>query len=504
MRQQRLVSWLVLVSTLEGLVQSQPPPKGAWPMEDRIASMDIAWKQAQQAAEPYMAADSGGALNAEACGKLVDDFVADQKEREAARAKVDQMNLAFFLHVPRTAGRVVHRCVLRMGFADRCPKSYDALRVNFSSSDASTTCGLFVSHQDFRLVDLASQHGRPWIVTMFRDPIERVLSSYEFAVEVAARRLGAGVLCDPRKVCTRDVWPWNHLVPHFDNDMNTTEKVSRRDTRYARQNQEDEYEEEAAQGSDSTCKADGTCDQPKVAAAVQEGREEDKLADAHDGPRDPYNCSMMQPLHEFLETDRAQDLLPNTATFQLLGLTELTPLLQPDGPRSTEMHEFKELFATAKVAAQLRRCTRVHPESTTKLLDHALHRLESEVDVLMLHERLDDSVSTAVTVLTMRDRKVGKILGPRFQQCVTNQTSKMQGREAKGMSNLLWPDGSQLSHDKAARSKISEAIRNKIKAENWMDVKLHARATELFEKKFNELESSGNLLKVRRSVVKDL
>jgi len=51
--------------------------------------------------------------------------------------------------------------------------------------------------------------------------VDRVLSAYEFAVEVAARVLNRPkeYKPDPTKVNTRDVWPWSQLVPFIEEDM---------------------------------------------------------------------------------------------------------------------------------------------------------------------------------------------------------------------------------------------------------------------------------------------
>ena len=51
--------------------------------------------------------------------------------------------------------------------------------------------------------------------------MDRVLSAYEFAVEVAARVLARpkDYKPDPNKVNTRDVWPWSQLVPFMEDDM---------------------------------------------------------------------------------------------------------------------------------------------------------------------------------------------------------------------------------------------------------------------------------------------
>ena len=59
------------------------------------------------------------------------------------------------------------------------------------------------------------------MVTQIRDPVSRVLSAYEFAVEVAARVLtrSEDYKPDPSKVNTRDVWPWSAIIPIVETDM---------------------------------------------------------------------------------------------------------------------------------------------------------------------------------------------------------------------------------------------------------------------------------------------
>lgn len=63
------------------------------------------------------------------------------------------------------------------------------------------------------------------MVTQLRDPVTRVLSAYEFAIEVAARRIkqNDGKFLESAKntsfVNTLNVWPWSHLVPWFRKSM---------------------------------------------------------------------------------------------------------------------------------------------------------------------------------------------------------------------------------------------------------------------------------------------
>jgi hypothetical protein len=63
------------------------------------------------------------------------------------------------------------------------------------------------------------------IITQLRKPVDRVVSSYEFAIEVAARKIDVDdddFLTELRNttfVNTLNVWPWSQLVPWFRRDM---------------------------------------------------------------------------------------------------------------------------------------------------------------------------------------------------------------------------------------------------------------------------------------------
>lgn len=67
------------------------------------------------------------------------------------------------------------------------------------------------------------------MVTILRNPVDRVFSTYEFSVEVAARFLVHPNLTSatqmskrmlPRNgVSTLDIWPWKYLVPWMREDL---------------------------------------------------------------------------------------------------------------------------------------------------------------------------------------------------------------------------------------------------------------------------------------------
>lgn len=86
------------------------------------------------------------------------------------------------------------------------------------------------THDDYSLI-LKLRKDQTSVVTILRDPIERIFSTYEFAVEVAARFLVHPNLTSAletsnrvrRKsstmVSTLDIWPWKYLVPWMREDL---------------------------------------------------------------------------------------------------------------------------------------------------------------------------------------------------------------------------------------------------------------------------------------------
>lgn len=125
-------------------------------------------------------------------------------------------HMLYFLHIPRTAGRTYGACFLRQAWAPsrRCAKSYDVLRLNESVPD----CGLLSSHDDYSVLQYLPKDAA--IATQLRDPVDRVLSMYEFAIEVAAKHLNPNATQhDPGKMDTRKVWPWSILAPFMQGEL---------------------------------------------------------------------------------------------------------------------------------------------------------------------------------------------------------------------------------------------------------------------------------------------
>ncbi len=155
------------------------------------------------------------AAAAGSCQKLLDRYLFEHQRDP--RPYNDDSTMVYFLHVPRTAGRTFHSCMLKLGTPPtrRCPKAYDHLRLNMSVPN----CYLLSSHDDYSIVSMLPDNVA--VLTHLRDPVDRFLSAYEFAIEVGSRAVHrpANFRKRPDKVATDDVWPWSYLVPWFTNDV---------------------------------------------------------------------------------------------------------------------------------------------------------------------------------------------------------------------------------------------------------------------------------------------
>jgi hypothetical protein len=242
-------------------------------------------------------ADAESELSDEACASLADEWVESRREIYAEHTHArkahgghssatatdatpeQKSDLLFFLHIPRTAGRTFHFCYLKLAYPekDRCGKSYDELRVNVHNPN----CKFLASHDDYSLVERF--HEQPRVVTMFRDPVARFLSSYEFAVEVSVRSFGSEAKTPSSRVSTRNVWPWSNAVRFIDRDLK----------RYKNRVEQD-----------------------------PEGRKE--------SIENVYNNTVYTPLHEFVDTPEAREDFHNAQFLQLLGLsTNSNPSIEP-------------------------------------------------------------------------------------------------------------------------------------------------------------------------------
>lgn len=250
------------------------------------------------------------------CEGAVKGWADSAGEGDNGGDKLNLKDLLFFLHIPRTGGRTYFHCFLKKLYtnAQECPRSYDKLRFDPSHPD----CTLVVSHDDYSLTSKLPRE-RTSVVTILRNPVDRVFSTYEFSVEVAARFLvhpnltsaktmTSRVLTKSRAVSTLDIWPWKYLVPWMREDL-----FARRDAR----------------GNDSVPSS--------------------KKINAYDVE------DMVMPLHQYINDPVAHEIIHNGATFQITGLTNNSYF---DG------------------AHEVRHCVRKHPDLGRFVLQVAKNRLD--------------------------------------------------------------------------------------------------------------------------------
>ncbi|KAL8115514.1 protein-tyrosine sulfotransferase isoform X2 [Apium graveolens] len=220
----------------------------------------------------------------EHCETTVKQWASASLDPDVEEDKQILRDLLFFLHVPRTGGRTYYQCFLKKLYSSssslECPRSYDKLRFNPRKTD----CRLLSTHDDYSIMSKLPKD-KTSAMTILRNPLDRIFSTYEFSIEVAARflihpnitsatRMSARIRAKRAGVSTLDIWPWKYLVPWMREDL-----FARREARKLK-------------GSAST------------------------LSNQSYSMKDT-----VMPLLEYIHNPIAQDIIHNGATFQIAGLT---------------------------------------------------------------------------------------------------------------------------------------------------------------------------------------
>ncbi|KAL1201930.1 Protein-tyrosine sulfotransferase [Cardamine amara subsp. amara] len=420
------------------------------------------------------------------CERVVEKWADSSSSREEHphEDKRSLQDLLFFLHVPRTGGRTYFHCFLRKLYdtSEECPRSYDKLHFN----PRKEKCKLLATHDDYSLMAKLPRE-RTSVMTIVRDPIARVLSTYEFSVEVAARFLVhpnltsamrmSGRIRKSNVISTLDIWPWKYLVPWMREDL-----FARRDAR-------------------------------KVKGVVI--IEDDN----------PYDMEeMLMPLHKYLDAPTAHDIIHNGATFQIAGLTNNShlseahevrhcvqkfkslgePVLQVAKRRLdsmlyvglTEEHrESASLFANV-VGSQL--LSQVVPPNTTA--NSKTSRSEASVTV---SESGSDTSSiqngTSKVASDKLEAKSGnmtvKTLMEVYEGCITHLRKSQGTRRVNSLKRI-----SPANFTRGTRTRVPKEVIQQIKSLNNLDVELYKYANEIFGKE-HELLSKKLISNSKRSIV---
>eukprot|EP00262_Sarcandra_glabra_P002798 TRINITY_DN13182_c0_g2_i2.p1 TRINITY_DN13182_c0_g2~~TRINITY_DN13182_c0_g2_i2.p1 ORF type:complete len:422 (-),score=45.69 TRINITY_DN13182_c0_g2_i2:377-1642(-) len=376
--------------------------------------------------------------------------------------------------------------------AQECPRSYDKLRFNPRKSN----CRLMVTHDDYSMMSKLPKE-RTSVVTILRNPVDRVFSTYEFSVEVAARFLVHPNLTSATRmtrrirpkgglVSTLDIWPWKYLVPWMREDL-----FARRDAR----------------------KLKGVLENKEIG--------------------DPYNAeNIVMPLLSFINDPIAHEIIHNGATFQVAGLTNNSFLKDSHEVRHcvgkhtvlggyvldvakkrlddmlyvglTEDHkESATMFASMvgeQVLTQLQALGSQIEQTANNQTDLGSTLMDSEPDI---SSQLQSSInsqnaseipSTENLEIENENMTIEKLMES-YEACISNLRKSQTVRRIASLKRI-----SPANFSKEARLHVPESVLHQIRSLNSLDVELYKHAQGIFAQqqkhlmqKFSQVEMEENL-----------
>ncbi|KAL3530561.1 hypothetical protein ACH5RR_009883 [Cinchona calisaya] len=408
------------------------------------------------------------------CEHIVKKWASSSLDSKIKEDKHVLRDLLYFLHVPRTGGRTYYHCFLRKLYSNtsECPRSYDRLRFDPRKQD----CRLLVTHDDYSVMSRLPKE-KTSVVTILRDPIDRVFSTYEFSVEVAARFLVHPNLTSAlrmtgrlraktknRGVSTLDIWPWKYLVPWMREDLFARREARRREGRSS---------------------IDGN---------------------------DPYDMEdVVMPLHEYINDPIAQDIIHNGATFQIAGLTNSSYLAESHEVRHC-VQKYQTLGEYVLEVAKKRLddmlyigLTENHRESATIFANVVGAQVISQFagskarkDVVgnndsgqgslirdtnsdsyssnSTHQKPGKFSSTDTVEATNEDMTTGKLMKV-YETCISTLRSTQLERRTNSLKNVR-----PAKFTKQARRQIAKQVLQEITSLNHLDVELYKYAQDIFAK----------------------
>lgn len=156
------------------------------------------------------------------CKGLLQEFYSLNRQQPAA---VEPDSLLYVLQTPGTYEPHFYNCFVRMGTkgSKRCPSfSATALEDDSISKLPLQQCKLLSSADDMSVLQALPQPTA--VATQLRDPVERIISAYEIAVEVAVQNQRQGSKArNPMEAMkaahAADVWPYSKLSPFVQRDL---------------------------------------------------------------------------------------------------------------------------------------------------------------------------------------------------------------------------------------------------------------------------------------------
>ncbi|CAN1833290.1 Protein-tyrosine sulfotransferase [Linum perenne] len=368
-------------------------------------------------------ADEDGFGRCETAVKMWSSSALGQENKEDKHTLRD---LLFFLHVPRTGGRAYFHCFLRKLYstADECPRSYDKLRFN----PRKLRCRLMVNHDDYSMISKLPEE-RTSMVTILRNPVDRVFSTYEFSIEVAARFMGHPNLTmavrepSPRAkrkngISTMNIWPWKFLVPWMREDL------------FAR-------------------------------------REARKLTGSYTPSNNTYSMhEFVMPLLDYINDPMAHDIVHNGATFQVAGIT--------NNSYYPEAHEVRYCVGKYKVLGDY-------------VLQVAKKRLDNMLYVGLTEEHKESATMfanvVASQVISQTLASVSSTKGDeRSAPEHSTLSSDLEADHEDHQTNTSAPSTESSDNEEHYRGKVSDVILDEIRSLNSLDIELYKYAQSLFAK----------------------
>ncbi|KAM7278031.1 hypothetical protein ACFE04_005165 [Oxalis oulophora] len=415
------------------------------------------------------------------CERIVQNWASSALNQGVKDDKHTLRQLLFFLHVPRTGGRTYFHCFLRRLFpnSSECPRSYDKLRFD----PRKAKCKLLANHDDYSVISKLPRE-KTSVVTILRNPIDRVFSTYEFSIEVGARflvhdnltsatKMSGRLRAKTKGVSTLDIWPWKYLVPWMREDL-----FARRESRQLR----------------SVVKIQGS---------------------------DSYNMKdVAMPLQEYINSPTALDIVHNGATFQVAGLTNNSYLSDSHDIRHcvqlyknlgefvlqvakkrlddmlyvgvTEDHKGSATMFANLVGAQ------VFPDLDTSnsntiadgppnsLSDHSSSLSDPEHDDTDHQNSMPDlKASHNQSVEAKSGNTTVDTLIKDYEVCISGLRKSQSGRRTNSLKRI-----SPVNFSKEARLRVSDKVMQQIRYLNSLDLELYKHAQDIFSKQQNYIREN--------------
>ncbi|KAL8057614.1 hypothetical protein ABFX02_04G194900 [Erythranthe guttata] len=397
------------------------------------------------------------------CENTVKKWASSSVDHKVQEDKHSLRDLLFFLHVPRTGGRTYFHCFLKKLYSNsqECPRSYDKLRFD----PRKANCRLLSTHDDYSMMSKLPKE-KTSVVTILRNPIDRVFSTYEFSVEVAARFLIHPNLSSVAKmaqrarrktsaVSTLDIWPWKYLVPWMREDL-----FARRDARKLR-------------------------------------------GQSHLVTNDSYDMEdVLMPLHEYINDPIARDIVHNGATFQIVGLTNNSYFGEAHEVRHcvlkyhslgdhvlevakrkldnmlyvglTENHKESATMFANIVGSQVISQHTISSSEKRSLLSSTKSDLTGQGN--NTHETLKNVSATGEDEVRRENLTVGKLMEA-YESCIANLRNSQAERRVNSLKRI-----SPANFTKEARRQVSKILIEEIESLNSLDMKLYTYAQHIFTK----------------------